>query len=371
MSLLSRYILRQIWKPALLASVLISFIMVASAIRAQVQSLAKSSPLAQITLTDISWISIYALPTLVGFIFPVTFLLGIMLTFGQMARHNETDAMKAAGISLKRAVLPVLGAGIVLSAVCFVVQDRGQSWAYDRMMQLVRSDLPMRVTIDMLPKGVMHEYAGWQVYIGSSDEAGVLHDIVVLQPEADGRAAAFYADSAAVSKENGTVTLTMRHGYYIRPEEQGQIPRVAFDTLTKTVPGLSGREEGATRKGMTLAGLIDEEKRNTETFLKGKTVKMSRELYQQRNEIAKRLSFPLMCLVVGLMAAPLGARSKKSGRSFTFASSFAIILIYYTLRKAVEPPLLVPLYVAVLLAQIPNLLLLATGTILMWRVDRV
>ena len=371
MSLLSRYILRQIWKPALLASVLISFIMVASAIREQVQELGKDSPLAQVTLIDLSWISVYALPTLVGFIFPVTFLLGIMLTFGQMARYNETTAMKAAGISLKRAALPVLGAGIVLSLACFIAQDRGQPWAYNRMMQLVRSDLPMRVTIDMLPKGVMHEYAGWRVYIGSSDERGVLHDIVVLTPQADGRPTAFYAESAAVSKEDGIVTLTMRKGYYIPPEDKGHVFRVAFDILTKTVPALSRLDEGATRKGMTLAGLMEEEKRNTEAFLKGKTVKMSRELYQQRNEIAKRLSFPLMCLVVGLMAAPLGARSKKSGRSFTFASSFAIILVYYTLRKAVEPSDLVPLYEAVLLAQIPNLLLLATGTILLGRVDRV
>lgn len=371
MSLLSRYILAQIWIPALLASVVTSFMVIAGAIRQQLVALFRELPIAQVTLADISWISVYALPTLVGYIFPVTFLMGIMLAFGRMAQHGEITAMKAAGIPLKRAVLPVILTGAVLSAICFLAQDQGRPWAYRRMMQLVHSDLPLRVTLDMLPKGVMHEYGSWRVYIGGSDADGTLHNIVVLQPLADGNANALYADSARVTKENGATQLQIEHGYFIQPEENGVVPISTFERGTRLIPALSARDIPSERKMKTLRTLLSEHKTLTADYERTKADPLARELRKVRIEISDRLSFPLMCLAVSLVGAPIGARTRRAGRSFAFASGFVIIVLYFVFRKILEPSHLRILLATAALGQVPNLILAAAGAALIWRVDRV
>ena len=54
---------------------------------------------------------------------PVAILISALLTVGQMARHNELTAMKASGIRLSRAVLPLIAVGIIASLVSLVVGE--------------------------------------------------------------------------------------------------------------------------------------------------------------------------------------------------------------------------------------------------------
>lgn len=370
MGLISRYLLRQIWIPALIAFIVISFVLIAGTIQTQIKELLREVPIAQITLWDVSWISIYSVPTLIGFLFPVTFLMAIMLAFGRMAQCNEIVALKAAGVPLKRLILPVIILGVLLSGVCFLAQDVGQPWAQKRLTHLLRSDLPLRVTIDMLPTGVMHEYGDWRVYIGNK-EGGVLRDIVVLQPLPDGRANAFYAESAQLVRENGVSMLEMRHGHYIQAEKGDMVPRTTFESGRRAIPALSPRAMEGERKSMSIVELFALERETMEKLERTQAKPVERDLRAVRLELSQRLSFPLMCLAVSLLAAPIGARIKRAGRSYTFASGLAIVAIYFTLSKVVEPKSALPLGIIILMLQTPNILLSLAGTALIWRVDRV
>jgi lipopolysaccharide export system permease protein len=51
----------------------------------------------------------------------------------------------------------------------------------------------------------------------------------------------------------------------------------------------------------------------------------SRELV----ELYKKFSIPINCLILGIIGAPLGIRSRRAGRYGSFAISLAIILFYY------------------------------------------
>ena len=72
-----------------------------------------------------------------------------------------------------------------------------------------------------------------------------------------------------------------------------------------------------------------------------------------------------------ILNTPLGARAQRSGRSYTFAMGFAIILSYYVLQMLMEPKALYSLGVVLVRAWIPNLALSIAGIIFLWRVDRV
>lgn len=55
------------------------------------------------------------LPYLIVLTSPVTVLLSGLFMMNSLAKHNETVAIRAAGISIKRAMLPLFGIGLVIS----------------------------------------------------------------------------------------------------------------------------------------------------------------------------------------------------------------------------------------------------------------
>ncbi len=368
MTILTRYTLKQIWIPALLASVVISFVILLGTIGQELGKLMEALPIAQITMVDISLISLYTLPSLAGFIFPITFLLGIMLTFGRMAQTSELIAAKAAGIPLRRMILPVMLAGAALSLLCFLVIDRIQPVAYQRLNQLLTSDMPHRITFDVFPTGVMHEFGDWRVYIERRDSDKVLHNIIVLTTEGDD-VTAYYAKTAEQFSENGVPRIRMTD---VQIVGSGQTTYTNYtQKATKTLPQLAPLESESERSGWSLSRLWAAEKVTRREADETGNHKTQIELVKIRREIGERLAFPLMCLAVSIVAAPVGARARRSGRSYTFASGVAIIAAYFVLRSALR--FLVPdsLGMAILVTQIPNLALVATGLLFTWRVDRV
>ncbi len=60
----------------------------------------------------------------IGFtVAPVAVLVGVLVTLGLLARHNEITAMKAGGVSVYRAAGPVLGMGVLASLLLYGMQE--------------------------------------------------------------------------------------------------------------------------------------------------------------------------------------------------------------------------------------------------------
>jgi LPS export ABC transporter permease LptF/LPS export ABC transporter permease LptG len=60
---------------------------------------------------------------IVKLVAPVAILVGVLITFGILARRNEITAMKASGISVYRAAAPLLGVGLLLSLGFYSLQE--------------------------------------------------------------------------------------------------------------------------------------------------------------------------------------------------------------------------------------------------------
>lgn len=369
MGILNRYILRQIAAPCALAIVAISVVGVANEIQERIGRL----PIDQMSFGDMGRLAAFLLPTVVTYIVPITYLMGVMLAFGRMAQHSEIIAMKAAGVPLKRLIMPVIVAGVMLSGACFVIQDRVQPWGMHKLMQFVFSDLPMRATIDALPAGVMHDFNGWQVYFEKKDmRLARLENIVILKPEKDGRATTYYAASAQVFKDATQTTLEMNDVHFIPPGDSGYVTRLKCDTTRLAIPNPEVRQPPLTNREMTIAQLMDVQRRLDDEVKRTQAEPSKVKLRKLRWEIAsERIALSLACLAVTLVAAPIGVRARGGGRSYTFAAGFAILLGYYVLRVVVEPKSLHDMASVMFRASIPNLALMALGVFLIWRVDRV
>jgi len=370
MGILSRYVLRQIAVPSLLAVAVVAILGVANEIHEEQRE--TLMPVAQMTMGDVGRLVMYFLPALVGYLIPITYMLGIMLAFGRFSHDNEIIAMKAAGIPLKRIVLPIILLGAVLSGVSFWIQDRVHPWAVRRADEFIHGELPLRASLEVLPTGVIQEYAGWRIYIGSKDPAeGTLEKIVILKPEDKGLSSTYYAHSAKISNENGQNVLRLTDVHFIPPREGKDVMPLRADSISLPVPEIETHVPDSGRNAMNLRQLLQDEKRLDTLIAETPSEPAKIELLKVRRDIADRFSLPFACLVVSLVAAPLGARAKRSGRSYTFAVGFSVLLIYYVFQMLVETPSLQPLWLTVLRLWVPNLLFCAAGVYFLWRVDRV
>lgn len=366
--IINRYVLRQIAIPSVLAVSVVAIVGVANELQEWVEKL----PLAQMTAGDVSRLALLFLPTLVAYLVPITYMLGILLAFARFSQNNELVAMKAAGIPMKRIIAPIIVVGALLSGASFLVQDRVQPWAVAKVYEIIYSELPLRATIDALSAGVMHEFGDWRVYLGRKDmDEGLLENIIIVKPDENSLASTYYAGEARLSKQDGRTFLDMKNVLLIPPGESGTTIRLWSDSIKLPVPQVQTTRPPIARREMSLRGLYEKQVQTTRQVEQTKSEPLKLELLKQRRDIADRLSMPFACLAVTFAAAPLGARAKRSGRSFTFAAGFLIMTVYYVLQMVMEPASLQALPVVVLRAWVPNLLFLLLGLGLVWRVDRV
>jgi lipopolysaccharide export system permease protein len=371
--ILNRYVLREVMIPSLLAFALISFLAVGNELRERIDLL----PIEHISFFDIGRLTVFFLPSVVTYIIPITYMMGVLLAFGRLTQENEIVAAKAAGIPLKRVVVPVLVGGALMSVLSFVIQDRVQPFTFNRAMLMITRELPERLTLDVLPAGVMHEIESeegiWRVYIEKkSPDTGTLHNIELLMPRKGGSAWTFFAREAQVATQGEQTEVILRDGYAIYPQENDQELMVSvFPEFRipwpESVPGKMSQQ----RRTLSLSECLAAEQDLTQRYEDQRTVKLKGDLLKMRVEISERFSLPLLCFTVSFLAAPLAVRSRHGGRSYSFAIGFAILLVYFPMSIMLEPQSLHGLDTVVLRGMLPNLVLLAAGCVALWRVDRI
>lgn len=365
MAILKRYILREVAWPMGLALAVVSFIGVANRMRGRSEFI----PLAYVSAWDLVQLGLYFVPTVLSVIVPVAYMMGILLAFGQFAQQNEIVAMKAAGIPLKRVLMPVLMGGVALAAGTFLLQDRAQPWALGQANRLLFVEMPLRATLDMLPPGVMHEFGDWRVYIGSKDaETRTLKNIDILM-ERDGKPMAFSAESAQVVDGPTGKKVVLSNAYLVQPMPNNQLVIAQFPRNDLPLPEMARKRAPGRLMLLNLRELWANQARLEK--LPALSNDQKKELRESRLEIGKRLSFPLACLAVTLVAAPLAARAPRGGRSYSFAVGFGIVLVFYVLFFALEPRSVKPMGEMLARSLAPNAVLILAGLGLLWRVDRV
>ena len=370
MRLIPRYVLREIAVPAIIVFVVITFI----AIGMEIEERSELLDFELLTLGDIGRLCLYFLPTLVAVVIPYTYMMGILIAFGGLAQNREITAMRAAGIPLRRLIWPVLAIGVVLSGGAFALQDWGQPWGIRQMNRLIYEDLATRASIDVLTPGTMHVFGSqqWRVFIGGrDDETGVLRDLELMMPQGDGTFWVYRAEEAKVETRPTGAVLVLRNGHLIMPDAEGYIARNTFPEWTVRLDEMRGRIAPALRHSLSLRELLTNEARMSESYASTPAPRLEAALRGEREEIAKRLTWPVACLALAAMATPLAARPRGPGRSYSYAIGTAVGITYYLLYILGNTGLFLPLWTTIAIAMTGNALFLVVGFTLTWRVDRV
>ena len=131
---------------------------------------------------------------------PLATLLASIMTLGGLGERNELLAMKAAGISLTRILMPLMLVSVLISVGAFFTANKLVPVAFNKIYTL-REDISRTHDEIKIPTGTFYDgIAGYNLRVESRDKAtGIMHGLIVYDHTANnGNTAMTVADSGRI-----------------------------------------------------------------------------------------------------------------------------------------------------------------------------
>ncbi|WP_028536342.1 LPS export ABC transporter permease LptF [Paludibacterium yongneupense] len=265
-----------------------------------------------------------AVAALIGFwtlgLFPVLLILtvfvSVMIVLTRLWREHEMSIWLTAGLPLSSLLGPVLRFAVPLSILVGIVSCWVGPWADQRSQQYAEL-LKQREEISAIAPGVFKESAGSnRVYFVESfaGHNGFASNIF-FQDMTNDNVSTIFARSGHISTDgDGQRQLVLEDGQrYIGQPGKANYDVMAFKRYTVAISeshklaGGIGQSRQAQSMKQLLARGNDQE---------------------ARAEIAWRLSLPLSCLVLAILALPLSYFNPRSGHTYNLVLAILIYFLY-------------------------------------------
>ena len=212
MKKLDQFILKSFIGPFVAILLVVVFILVMQFLWLYIDELVGKGLSLKVILEFLGWGSVTMLPLSL----PLATLLASMMTLGTLGQNNELLAIKAAGVSLQRVLMPLGAACLVVSVGAFFISNDLMPVAFNKIYTL-RDDIGKTKEEIKIPTGTF--YNGIEGYIlrvnERDDETGVMHGVMVYNHTANkGNTSLTLADSAMMkmSKDKSYLTFTLYDG---------------------------------------------------------------------------------------------------------------------------------------------------------------
>ena len=262
---------------------------------------------------------LYYIPYTIILTLPMASLLSCLFTVGDLSRHRELTAMKAAGVSLGRILAPLFGAAFVLTLIALLFSDLVVPGANRRRAEIDRGgalEIPFFTVRENL---VLRDVDGQILSIGRYEVGTKIGHVVSL-------------DRFEGERLQSRITARTMRWEGDRWEWQDGIGREFVGEREMTRPFVSKSPEGLTLRPEDIErpNRKPEEMSYSELsrdidrrFLKGIQVR------KERVELNLKLAFPFAPLVMVLFGAPLISSQTHSGRWAMFGICLLLSFIYY------------------------------------------
>lgn len=363
MSQLDRYLAREMLLPFGAGLIFLTQILLVTQLLGQTGVLFGSG----VSLLDIAVVALALVPHLLGYVLPVSFLLGAVVGVGRLAQDRELVALGAAGFSSVRLVkVPLVIAIITTGAALWIgwtLEPAGLRLAIDRMNRIVQKN----VTHDVRAGVFYEEIPDLTLYAERVDERGWNH--VLINDRSDPAAPLLALARSGRLEPAGpaeTMRLVLDGGELHREEASaGEYFVADFRHASVTVGLGSALGERNRLSGSPFELTLDEVA--SMAWARGK-VDPSEGRYWQ-TFFHRRIAGPLGILAFALLALPIAA-SRRGGRAFGYVATLLSMLAYYTVLRfgeGLSQRGTLPVWLGPNLA---NLLFAAIGLLLLVNMER-
>ncbi|MBQ0053248.1 MAG: LptF/LptG family permease [Bacteroidales bacterium] len=209
MKKLDQYMLKSFLGPLIMTFLIVIFVLMMQFLWLYIDELVGKGLSLGIVLEFIGWGS----ATLIPLALPLATLLASIMTMGNMGENNELLAMKAAGISLGRIMMPLICASVIISIGAFFISNDLIPVAWNKIYTL-RDDIGSTKEEIKIPTGIFYSgVEGYTIRVEERDSRNMMHGIMLYNHSSSyhGNTNLTLADSGSVkmaeNKESMILTL--------------------------------------------------------------------------------------------------------------------------------------------------------------------
>lgn len=326
MSIMSRYIIRQVSGPLLAAALIgLTALLAERMVRLLDIALGKSDSLAIIfkMLADL-------IPHYLGLAIPGALFIGLLFGFNRLSKNGEIDAFLAAGIGLHRLTRPVFALACTLMLAAFFVFG----WLQPHARYAYRALLYTVKNIDVFylaEEGVFMKLGKWTFILDTlKKNANVFEHIFLFEDNGERGSETITAERGALietpGKQRPLLRLENGRRLKIRPLSPAQKPLAPVTSRFKTAEVPIGRrnfslfrDRGKDRRELTLPELVNR--------LDDPPAKTTRN--EMRAELHKRLVNILSLPILPFLAIPFALARRRAASAYRFGAAIVILVGYY------------------------------------------
>jgi len=332
MRILDRYIVREVFRHALLGLVVFTFVFFVPQLARLMELFVRHSGSGAQILT----LFLCLFPAVFVFTVPMATLIGVLLGLGRMSADSEIIALTALGIGRRRILLPV-GVLALTGAVLTLAMTIWLGPLALRTFRSLQADLiTSQVSFALQPRVFDERFPSKVLYVNDVSASGTQwHGVFLAQTGSESGSQLTLAENAIVIAEpkQGKLELHLQGG------TTHEFSRDDADHYSVTAFGQSDWPIEFTG----LAAAPPRQLNNPERSMRELWKDNGPGWREARVELHRRLAFPMACFAFALVGVPLGAQPRRGGRAAGALLAVILIAAYYLLsvmgaRQGTLPP---------------------------------
>jgi LPS export ABC transporter permease LptG/LPS export ABC transporter permease LptF len=357
--ILTRYITGEILSHALIGGVIFTFILFMKELPHILEMVVHNSS----TFNSVFEVVLFMLPNFFMITIPMAVLVGVLLGLSRLAADSEIIAMRASGMGIGyfvrvASIVAIFGTLLGLFNSLYLAPRANQA-----ILEMDKA-LAMQASYEIEPRVFDEDFHNFVLYVQdvrSGTGAANWRQVFMADTTDPAAPQITTAASATVANDSGQeLLMRLRDGaHHETVAGQPQQYNISVFDYSDLPMAASQQSEGHLGRMDTAIYAL----RMNE--LRAKTHGPDGKKYLL--EMHKRFAYPVACLVLMLVAVPLGVTSRRGGKSSAWVASLALVVIYYSLSLigvALGKQNWISAFLAVWMA---NLLFAAGGLILLWQ----
>ncbi|MGH9591116.1 MAG: LptF/LptG family permease, partial [Terracidiphilus sp.] len=358
---LTRYILGEIVSYTIMGCALFTFILFMPELPRILEVVVRNTS----TLTNVFQVFLFSLPNLFKVTIPMAVLVGILLGFSRLAADSEIVAMRASGLGIGyftrvASIVAIAAMLLGLGNTLYLAPRANQA-----ILQMQHALATSEASYEIQPRVFYEDFRNWVLYVQ------------------DVRAGAGASKWRKVFMANVTnplnpIVTTAASATVVTQSPQQLLMRLDDGAQHEMIPGHLDQYKitgfTSTELGLQLSAQGNVQLGRLETALYAMpTPALFQRIHGPGSgpnyliELYNRFSYPFACLVLMLVGVPLGAASRRGGKSSGFVFALLLVSLYYFLSSvgtAFGRQGKLPVFLAVWSA---NLVFAAAGVFLLWQ----
>src|SRR5438094_3314409 len=332
MRILSRYVFREIVSSALLATLLATFVIFLRGVDKYFELLVRSSARTETVL----WLFALALPPVLPLTVPFGVLVGILIGLGRLSTDGEITAMRAAGVSSRAVIPPVLAFALLAT----IITATASLWLTPRAIRQSVAILDKleaeQLTAAIQPRVFEEQFPNTILYVGDVRPGPVavwknvfLADLtppeernIGMRNQAQGPRITVAAEAIAVpDPAHNRIQLSLRNASTHEVDKEGHADDSIYESSEQVLDAAPPKPVAVQPFPAMNTGELKGYSRTGPNWI------------EARIQLHQRLSLPIACIMLALVGIPLGVSSRKGGKSAAYVTALFLAFFCYYLAS--------------------------------------